>query len=135
MKKKSIIFLCVLVLVVGSLGIFTVMTAATTPETEISIPYCNLSFRDSVCIKYAVKSNVTDVKLLIWTSPKSEYTVGTHDAEITKYYEEDINGEAHKIFDYTELTAKQMTDVVYARAYSRSGGVDHYSEVNNLSSE
>ena len=133
MKKRSIVLLSVLVLIVGLFSIFAVMTGATTPSPEISIPYCNLSFRDSVCIKYAVKSNVSDVKILIWTAFEKEYTVGTQDSEITEYYEEDIDGVTHKIFDYTELAAKQMTDVVYARAYSRADGVDYYSEVNKYS--
>ena len=133
MKKRSIVLLSVLVLIVGLFSIFAVMSGATTPSPEISIPYCNLSFRDSVCIKYAVKSNVSDVKILIWTAPEKEYTVGTHDSEITEYYEEDIDGVMHKIFDYTELAAKQMTDVVYARAYAKVGGADYYSEVNKYS--
>ena len=37
------------------------------------------------------------------------------------------------IFDYTELAAKQMTDVVYARAYTQVDGVDYYSDVNKYS--
>ena len=133
MKKKIAILLSALVLIIGMFSVSFIMAGATTPEPELSIPYCNLSFRDSVCIKYAVKSNVSDVKILIWTSPEKEYTVGTHDAEITKYYEEDIYGETHKIFDYTELAAKQMADVVYARAYSAVGGAAYYSEVNKYS--
>ena len=133
MKKRSIVLLSVLVLIVGLFSIFAVMSGATTPSPEISIPYCNLSFRDSVCIKYAVKSNVSDVKILIWTAPEKEYTVGTQDSEIAEYYEEDIDGVMHKIFDYTELAAKQMTDVVYARAYAKVGGADYYSEVNKYS--
>ena len=133
MKKRFLILLSVLVLAVGIFGISAIMSGATADKPEISIPYCNLSFRDNVCIKYAVKSDVSDVKVLIWRSPDSEYTVGTHDDEITEYYEEVINGEAHKIFDYTKLTAKQMTDVIYARAYARVDGVDCYSEVNKYS--
>ncbi len=133
MKKRLAILLTALVLIIGSFSTFCVMAGATTPEPELSIPYCNLSFRDSVCIKYAVKSNTADVKLLIWTSPEKEYTVGTQDAEIAEYYEEDIGGVPHKIFDYTELVAKQMTDVVYARAYSNMDDADYYSEVNKYS--
>lgn len=133
MKKRSIILLFAVLLSVSLISTFSVTAGATAPEAELSIPYCNLSFRDSVCIKYAVKSNTADVKVLIWTSSEKEYTVGTQDAEITEYYEEDIGGEPHKIFDYTELAAKQMTDVVYARAYSNMDGVDYYSEVNKYS--
>ena len=133
MKKRIIALTLTLALIIGALSTFVIMTGAASPTPELSIAYCNLSFRDSVCIKYAVKSNVSDVKILIWTSPEAEYSVGTHDDEITEYYTEDINGVSHMIFDYTELTAKQMTDVVYARAYSQVDGVDYYSEVNKYS--
>ena len=133
MKKKIAILLSALVLVIGMFSVSFIMAGASTPEPELSIPYCNLSFRDSVCIKYAVKSNVSDVKILIWTSPEKEYTVGTQDAEITEYYEEDIYGETHKIFDYTELTAKQMTDYVYSVAYIDVDGERYYSAPNKFS--
>jgi len=133
MKKSIIALALTLALVIGALSTFVIMTGAQSSTPELSIAYCNLSFRDSVCIKYAVKSNVSDVKILIWTAPETEYTVGTHDDEIAEYYAEDIDGVSHMIFDYTELTAKQMTDVVYARAYSQVNGVDYYSEVNKYS--
>ena len=133
MKKRIITLLIASVLLICSISAFAIVTSASSPAPELNIAYCNLSFRDSVCIKYAVSSNVSDVKILIWTSPEAEYTVGTHDDEITEYYTEDINGTSHMIFDYTALSAKQMTDVVYARAYSQSDGVDYYSDVNKYS--
>lgn len=133
MKKRIIALVLTLALIIATFSIFAVMTAATSPTPELSIAYCNLSFRDSVCIKYAVSSNVPNVKILIWSAPEAEYTIGTHDDEITEFYTEDIGGVSHMIFDYTELTAKQMTDVVYARAYARVDGVDYYSEINKYS--
>lgn len=134
MKKKQYFYLILtLVLMISILSVFAIMARADSTTPEMDIEYCNLSFRDSVCIKYAVKSNVSDVKILIWTSPKTEYVVGTQDDEISTYYNEDIDGTPHIIFDYTKLTAKQMTDVVYARAYSQVDGEDYYSEVNKYS--
>ena len=131
--KKSIFLLLTLALLLGVLGVFSIVANADEVEPQMSIAYCNLSFRDTVCIKYAVASNVSDAKILIWTSPEADYTVGTHDSEITEYYTENIGGTPHMVFDYTELSAKQMTDVVYARAYTRVDGVDYYSEVNKYS--
>lgn len=133
MKKRIIALMMTLALIIGSLSAFAIMTGATSPIPELSIAYCNLSFRDSVCIKYAVKSNVSNVKILIWTAPEANYTIGTQDAEITDYDNDEIDGSSYMVFDYTELAAKQMTDVVYARAYSRVDGVDYYSEVNKYS--
>ena len=118
------------------MGVFATLSIAVSAEVaapEMSIAYCNISLRDNVYIKYAVNSSVSDVKILIWTSPEAEYVVGTQDSEITEYYTEEINGVSHMIFDYTELSAKQMTDVIYARAYAQVDGVDYYSEVNKYS--
>ncbi len=131
--KKIIVLILTLVLIVSSVSVLVVMAGASSPVPEMNIAYCNLSFQNSVCIKYAVNSNVSNAKILIWTSPRTEYTVGTQDGEITDYVTENIGGTPHMIFDYTALVAKQMTDVVYARAYSRVDGVDYYSEINKYS--
>ena len=81
MKKKIIIFCLMVVLILGSLGVFVITTGAQQQMPELNVAYCNLSFQDSVCIKYAVKQGTSDVKILIWTSPEAEYTVGTHDSD------------------------------------------------------
>ena len=133
MKKKILLALVAIMLMVGILSAFAIVASAETAAPDMSIAYCNISFRDNVCIKYAVNANVSNVKILVWTSPKSEYIIGTHDDEITKYYTEDIDGVSHMIFDYTKLAAKQMTDVIYARAYANVDGADLYSEVNKYS--
>ncbi|MBR4873186.1 MAG: leucine-rich repeat domain-containing protein, partial [Clostridia bacterium] len=131
--KKIILLLLTLMLLVGVVSAFSMAASAETAEPQMSIAYCNLSFRDTVCIKYAVASNVSDVKILVWTEPQTDYTVGTHNSEITEYYTENIGGAPHMVFDYTALSAKQMTDVVYARAYAEVDGVDYYSGVNKYS--
>ena len=99
----------------------------------ISIASCNLSFRDSIAIKYAVKSNRADVKLLIWTAPMADYTLGTESKVIEKAYIEKINGTEYYVFDYTDLAAKQMTDVVYARACVEDENGVYYSNVAKYS--
>lgn len=133
MKKRMLLLSLALLLVASMVGALAWMPGAEEPAPELSIAYCNLSFRDTVCIKYAVSANVPDVKILIWTSPDSEYTVGTQDDEITEQVTQTINGTPHLVFDYTKLAAKQMTDVVYARAYANVDGVDYYSEINKYS--
>ena len=70
---------CVLALIITAIGAITIGAGAEASAPELSIAYCNLSFQDNVYIKYAVKTDIADVKLLIWTSPEAEYTVGTHD--------------------------------------------------------
>ena len=132
MKKLLLLFLA-LTMIVAAIGAIAIVAGAEESAPEMNIAYCNLSFSDNIYIKYAVKSDVADVKLLIWTSPESEYVIGTQDDEITEYYTENIGGVPHMIFDYTELAAKQMADVVYARAYTQVDGVDYYSSVNKYS--
>lgn len=133
MKKKIIVLVSALAVIIGSLGIFTITTGAATPTPELSIDYCNLSFQNNVCVKYAVKSNISDVKVLIWTEPQKEYVVGTQNDEITTFYSESINGTSYKIFDYKNIFAKQMTDVIYACAYVEVDNVDYYSDINKYS--
>ncbi len=133
MKKRIVILLLALVLLGNTASFFVLGTGADAPTPELSIAYCNLSFQNSVCIKYAVKSNVSNVKILIWNAPETEYVVGTQDDVITHFETQSIGGEPHMVFDYAKLTAKQMTDVVYVRAYSQVDGVDYYSEVNKYS--
>ncbi len=132
MKKTLITSILVIALIMCAMGA-VIAVSAETAEPELSIKYCNLSFRDSICIKYAVEANVSDVKILVWTSPDEAYTIGTQDDEIVKYEEEKIGGVPYKVFDYTKLFAKQMTDTVYARAYARADGVDYYSKVEKYS--
>ena len=43
------------------------------------------------------------------------------------------DGKTLKVFEYKNLSAKQMTDKVYARAYAVVGGTEYYSEVKPYS--
>ena len=130
--NKRILTFCLAVLLMLAVVPFTI--GATAAEPTMNIAYCNLSFRDTVCIKYAVAAEgVNDVKLLIWNEAQTDYTIGTEDATLKTVGTTDIDGVTHQVFDYTELAAKQMTDVVYARAYAKVDGVDYYSDVNKYS--
>ncbi len=111
-----------------------VFVSATGEAPELSIDYCNLSFRDSVCIKYAVASTSSEeTTLLLWDEPSDEYLYGTHIAELETVGNQTISDETYKVFDYTDLAAKQMTDVVYARAYTVVDGKAYYSDVAKYS--
>ena len=127
MKKRFLALLIAVLTVVSSFTVFSVVTGASSPAPELTLVYANLSFRDSICMKFALDSNVDDVKLLVWTSPEEEYVIGTQDSELTPYLGE-IEGETYKMFDYP-IFAKQMTDVIYVRAYAKVDTADHYSNV------
>lgn len=134
MKKYLLICSLVLSLAIlfGCFGIFHVKANSASPSLAIEL--CNLSFKDTVYVKYAVAATGTaDVSLLIWTEPQTSYTVGTEAVRLTESYSNTIGGKSYRVFDYKGLTAKQMTDDLYACAYTRVDGVDYYSSVNKYS--
>jgi len=135
--KKILAVVLGMILCVGLVTVISMSIAAEGAPT-LDIGYCNLSFRDNVCIKYAVSADGVEspsknVKLLIWTSPRSEYTIGTEACALTSSEIQTISGKDHLVFDYEELAAKQMTDVIYARAYTEVGGAAYYSDVKKYS--
>ncbi len=104
---------------------------------ELRIIGTNLSFNDSIYIKYAVNcanvSEIDNVKLLVWTSPSEGYLYGTQNDVLSSVGSTTINGESCIVFDFKGLSAKQMTDYVYARAYYVSDGKEYYSDVKKYS--
>ncbi len=132
--KKTLKRLAVMSFVaVFVLGV-AIFAEAAVETPEMSIQYCNLSFRDNVCIKYAVSSDSSEETiLLLWDAPSDKYLYGTHVAELKTVGTQQINDASYKIYDYTSLAAKQMTDVVYARAYTVVDGTAYYSKVEKYS--
>ena len=109
--------------------------AASASEPSLNIAGANLSFSESVYIKYAVeRENVNDgdVRMLIWTAPQAEYVYGTQ-ADIIEPKIDTIDGVEYLVFNYTKLAAKQMTDTVYARACVEINGEYVYSNVKKYS--
>ena len=101
---------------------------------DITILACNLSFQDSIYIKYAVSTeDISAVKMLFWTSPQTEYVYGTHNAELDPGAPEKVGSTMCAVFQYRNVFAKQMTDTIYARAYIEIGGVKYYSAVKKYS--
>ncbi len=137
MKKiKLVLSVALIVLILATATTVAIFATNEPAEAALSIDYCNLSFSDSIYIKYAVKaenvSDVSAVKVLVW---EAEDHLGNKPATATLQaaYTQEINGTEYLIFNYTELAAKQMTDVVYARAYVNEGGTETYSAVNKYS--
>ncbi len=128
MKKKTVLVILSAVLVIASLG---AIAAFASGENSLSIDGYNLTFENEVYIKYAVTSPTDDVKLLIWTSPKpseDDYVYGTQNEILEPAGYQIIEGERYVIFNYKKLTAKQMADDIYARAYIE-GAEPTYSKV------
>lgn len=130
--KRIVVVVLSLVLLFGVFGIRT--TQATETDPMLSIYACNLAFKDNVYIKYAVAGDdLTDVKLLIWTTPQIEYVYGTQQKILNPTGSTSVGDVTCKVFQFTDFAAKQMTDVVYARAYTEKSGVKYYSEVQKYS--
>lgn len=130
-SKKNLILMFTLLAVLFTSVCIPGVSADTSAEVSpvMSVDYISLSFRDSVYIKYAVYTDGADAKLLIWNGEQSEYTAGTHTAEVVSETTQKIGNKTYAIFDYTGVTAKQMADVFYARAYVQEGDKEYYSPV------
>lgn len=136
MKKslKRILIVATILLLVCAGVVIAMVVGDTAKQSQgtvkLDIVGQNLSFDNSVKIKYAVTyKNVApeDVKLLVWTSPKTEYVKGTEVAVLSTVGTDVVGGKSCLVFDYSGLAAKQMTDDVYARAYVKVGDAEYYS--------
>lgn len=131
MKKtiKSIAMLMALAVLAGVMSAFSFGVLAQA-EPVMSIDMCNLSFRSNICVKFAVTSDSTaETIILVWDAPRTEYTYGTHSEELKTVGNSEIKGNMYKIYDLTSLYAKQMTDVIYARPYTKIGDTEYYGDV------
>ena len=106
-------------------------------EPSLYIEAQNVSFRDSVYLKYAVSvenAEAEDVTLLVWTQPEEEYTAQNAEAALTASGTATVGGKAGcLIFEYKDLAAKQMTDEIYVRAYTEKNATAYYSAVKKYS--
>ncbi len=126
---KSIATLMAVVVLAGIMSAFSLGVSAQT-EPVMSIDMCNLSFRSNICVKFAVTSDSTaETIILVWDAPRTEYTYGTHSEELKTVGNSEIEGNMYKIYDLTSLYAKQMTDVIYARPYTKIGDTEYYGDV------
>ena len=113
--------------------------AAVKAETSPKLNICGytLSLKDNIHIKYAVSTEntatATDFGMLVWTEPQTEYVYGTQATVLEQTSTTEQNGVEYPVFEYAELAARQMTDVVYSRAYALVDGEYYYSEVKKYS--
>ncbi len=120
--KWATVFLSVLCLT----ALLTIGTSAAESKIEnddgLRVGYGNLVFKDTIYLRYAVSTETygaDDMVLLVWTEPQTssdEYLYGTQSLILSPAGTVGISGVTHAVFDYKGLTAKQMTDYIYARA-------------------
>ena len=97
-----------------------------------------LALEDNIHIKYAVDfDGLTEEDhsgVLVWRTAQENYAFGTQDTALTVSYETlEENENAYPVYAFTNLSAKEMTDNVYAVAYVERGGEYYYSAVKKYS--
>ncbi|MBP3555585.1 MAG: leucine-rich repeat protein [Clostridia bacterium] len=122
--KKKLTFLALTLILILSVCATTVF--ATTEAASLKITAANLSLENAVYMNFKVThENIDrdDVKLLVWEEMPEAYTKGTEDTCLSAKTDKDGN----TFFHYTDLTAKDMTKLIYACAYAKIDGVEYYS--------
>ena len=111
-------------------------------EPVVTIAFHNLAFANQVYILYAVdvaNAGTEDVKpfMQFW---KAEPDLSSNPAPDIRVEYLDYrslknvgDGKKYYVFVYTDLTARQMADVIYARAGVTVGDKTYYSELDDYS--
>ncbi len=131
--KKRIYLLIAVALLFTVFGVAIFSTETTTPE--MTIEKNNLSYRDAICIKYAVISNVEGAEMLVWYSAPegNQFTKATAEKTIEHGSHQTVSGVRYCIYDLTGIAAKQMTEDIYARTYYKVGDEEYYSPLKKFS--
>lgn len=133
MKKNLALLLCLVLCLSSLIGL-----TAYAEETETSLPAApeialvNVSIRSNVAMLFAVPvgdftvnadGTVDGLNLLVWKgeSENGKYGRGSADANLAAQGKLSFGGETYVVFVYTGLTAKEMTDTVYARTVVSDG--------------
>jgi len=107
-------------------------------EKTVEIVSKNLSYSDALYILYAVDyagfdESASEIKMLFWSEPQTEYTVETAESESRANHTATVRGEECLIFYTGGISAREMNDNVYCRAYARVDGEAVYSDVEKYS--
>lgn len=107
--------------------------AAEEPPS-VAVSYFALSHDNTVSIEYAVDCRgfvptASNIGMLFWTAEPSDPTRGRETLCKAPLGYTEIENKNYSVFRYDRLTAEQMTDDVWARAYAVVGGRTYYSKV------
>lgn len=140
-KALSVLILTFVLAICGFCATLTVSkTKAEKIESQVmlNIEAKNLSYQDSIYVIYAVSSEGFDkeedfIKMLFWEETQTEYVLGTEDYQVESFILETVNDKDCVLFYSNGISAKEMTDDIYARAYVEVDGTTYYSEVEKFS--
>ncbi len=108
--------------------------SVTDGVPSITIESKNLSYSDSIYILYAVSfddfdESQNEVKMLFWDGAQSEYTVDTAQTVKRAQYFTNVRSKECIVFYSDGIAAKEMSDMLYCRAYAVVNGKTIYSDV------
>ena len=132
--KKILLLVCAFCLLLCAVPV----TASETEDAgvKVQIAYHNLAFGNQVYILYAVDvENAGDATpyMEFWTTDNTNRDPDkTVTASVYRALNEQ-NAKKYYVFGYTDLTAKQMADVIYARAGVTVEGKIYNSEIDSYS--
>lgn len=142
MKRKSLIALIVAITLLLATTALVIGVSAAGNSPALDINGANISFERSVHVFYSVGYENIDapenIKLLVWREADDlnikGCTLGTEDYVLTQQsYEVDEGKAWGKVFKFEELSAAEMTENIYARAYVEQDGEIIYSSVKKYS--
>ena len=140
MKRKWLLWAFAIVLVVSAFSASCLVSGAEGTTPTVSIHAKNLNFDNQIYLWYAVKVEsaeapaASDVGMLIWREDTATRTPATADAVLTADDEMlNVKGVDCYIFEYADLTAKQMTDTVYSQPYVIHNGTTVYGTIEEYS--
>ena len=131
--QKLLVVLCVCMLI-ASAPLFPAQAVESNAPT-VTVSYHNLVFGNQVYILYAVDVTNTDEQVEPFMEFRRSATGAFESAVRPLAYRTLGNGDEkpYYVFAYTKLTAKEMADVVYARAGVTVGNETYYSEEDDFS--
>lgn len=130
-RKRALLFVClfaILLLPCSSL----IVAEAPNASVSVSIAYHNLAFEDRVFLLYAVKVTGVDESV----KPFMEFTKEGKEAVTVTPYDYNVlsNGDDNQyhLFAFTDLDAREMTDIVTARACVTVDNKDLFQRLRHL---
>ena len=127
MKKRFLILATLILTLVTLFCVATFTVSAEESEPSVEIAKFNLAFENNTYLKYAVKFDGVDdsaitadnIGMLYWRDGDGKYIPGTEDSSSKTVGYQIIKSVKYYVFEYTHLSAKEMTDYVYSVAYLR----------------
>lgn len=142
MKKTNLLKITTFIFAASLLAGVHGIAGSAVVSAEETLPSCeivgeNLSLEDNIHILYAVDfQNITttdETGLLVWTTPQESYVYATANSVLSESVTLKKDAVTYLTFSYNKLSAKEMTDTVYASAYVKREGAYYYSAVEKYS--